>query len=734
MHHGNMRVSGNRYLGQNREVFRKIEQLYIKYCYQYFLRHPKMFEKKAIPGNPPRTRSQGTISVNHLVNVCIVLLCACCIFLPQPVFAEHERTQIVVGYESDLPPINYSIEGKAQGFTIDLLRAIFKDQHINILFIPLNQNDALRQIPSGQIDIIAGIPYSSHLSDIVEYSDPVFTSSIGVLAPVKIAQDKNFTNLSEMIVALQSNSVEYDFLKNVRRIRYQVSNSQRKALRFFLLGRADVFIGNVATAEYYLDRYHLSNEYEFSNSYLIPVEYSFAVPKNNFNLLNRLNTGIRKLKSSGEYSDLYQKWFHKEPETIRGIVRLAWKIGTVALSIFLVVLLFGIRWNRQLKKEVARKTVDLLQLNESLTQQITIAQNNNEFLKQILNSSPRGIIIFDRKGRITKCNKIVYNLLDLTEELQGKHYSEILFLSELLDGKITPVLSGQCDHFLGEHKELKLSGTRMHHLRYNVYPLYQYDRKINGIILNFEDVTAELEMRNKLFEREKNRALSRLVAGIAHEIRNPLSAIRTFAELIPSKIQSTKFQQEISTCVPKEIIRINRLIEGLINYARPRKGKNELVSVKKVFDESAILLGHSIRSRGFKLRREAPDDLLIVTDNDQIKQIIINLVINATDALEEANYSDTEKIERIIELKAFAVENEVCIQVIDNGIGMDAEEKEKALEPFFTTKTKGTGLGLTLAEQLIRENSGRLLLDSEKNIGTVISMFFNSIEARQLNE
>lgn len=123
-----------------------------------------------------------------------------------------------------------------------------------------------------------------------------------------------------------------------------------------------------------------------------------------------------------------------------------------------------------------------------------------------------------------------------------------------------------------------------------------------------------------------------------------------------------------------------------------------------------------------------------MTDNDQIKQIIINLVINATDALEEANYCDTEKIERIIELKAFAVENEVCIQVIDNGIGMDAEEKEKALEPFFTTKTKGTGLGLTLAEQLIRENSGRLLLDSEKNIGTVISMFFNSIEARQLNE
>jgi polar amino acid transport system substrate-binding protein len=672
--------------------------------------------------------------VNPFAIFFIILLTSLSGFPPISALAEEGKPQLLVAYEPDLAPLNYLRQGAAEGFTVDLLTAIFQDQNIDITFIPMVKDEALRKIASGEIDIIASISYASQNTDTIEHSDQIFSSSIGILAPVGGNQDKNFSTLSNMIVALQSNTLEYDFLKNVRRIHYQVSNSQKTALRFFLAGRADVFVGNIATAKYYLNQYEIDNRYEFSNSYLMPVEYSFAVPKNNFRLLSVINTGIRQMKISGEYSNLYRKWFNQEAEAISGIVRMVWKVGLGVISIFIIVFFLGIRWNRQLKKEVAHKTVDLQEVNEALVKQITIAQNNNEFLKQILDSSPRGIIILDRQGRITKSNKMVYSFLELTGALKGKHYQDISLFSHLLDEKIAPLLSGQSTHFLGEHKELMLAGTRVCHLRYNVSPLYQYDQKINGIILSFEDVTSELEVRNRLFEQEKNRALSRLVAGIAHEIRNPLSAIKTFAELIPRKIHSVKFQQEISNCVPKEIIRINILIEGLINYARPRKVKTELVSVKKVVDESTILLEHGIRNKGFHLRREISENLSIMTDHDQIKQVIINLIINAIDALKEAHKPEDEYLDGTIELKAFSEGNQVCIQVIDNGIGMDAEEKSNALEPFFTTKPKGTGLGLPLAEQLIRQNNGWLKLKSEKNIGTTISMYFNRAESRQAHE
>ena len=672
--------------------------------------------------------------MNQFATFFIVLLTVLSIFQPLQGFAQEDDSQLLVAYEPDLAPLNYSTKGTVEGFTVDLLTAIFQDQNIDLTFIPMVKDVALRKIASHEIDIIASISYSSQHADIIEHSDQIFSSSIGILAPVTGGQNKDFSTLSNMIVALQSNTLEYDFLKNVRRIHYQVSNSQKTALRFFLAGRADVFVGNIATARYYLNKYNLNSRYEFSNSYLMPVEYSFAVPKNNFRLLNAINTGVRQMKRSGEFSNLYRKWFDQDAEAISGIVRMVWKVGLGVISIFLIVFLLGMRWNRQLKKEVARKTVDLQEVNEALVKQITLAQNNNEFLKQILDSSPRGIIILDQQGSITKINKMVYNFLDLDRPLDGKKYQDISLFAHMLDAKITPLLSGQSKHFLGEHIEFMFSDTRMRHLRYNVSPLYQYDQRINGIILSFEDVTAELELRNKLFEQEKNRALSRVVAGIAHEIRNPLSSIKTFVELIPRKIHNAKFQQEITNCVPKEITRINILIEGLINYARPRKVTTELVSVKKVIDESTILLEHGIRNKGFHLSREISENLSIMTDHDQIKQVIINLIINAIDALEEAKKSDEESFVGTIELKAFSEENQVCIQVTDNGVGMDVEEKSNALEPFFTTKAKGTGLGLSLADQLIRQNNGWLKLKSEKNIGTTISMYFNRAEARQSHE
>lgn len=642
-----------------------------------------------------------------------------------PVFGQQDKVTIKIGYEPDLAPLNLANSGNAVGFSIDLLREISKNKDFDIVFIPMVKGEALKKITSGEIDLISSVQYSSQLASIIEYSDPIFTSSIGILTPKQDNQLETLSILSDVLVAIQNDTLEYDFLKNIRRIKYQVCNSQHTALKFFLAGRADVFVGNIDTANYYLEQYSLHTKYQFSNAYLIPVDYSFAVAKNNYALLSMLNSGVRQLKSTGVYGRLYRKWFDQEAEALSDLVRLIWEIGAGVAAVFLVIVFLSVRWNRQLKKQVARKTLDLQVLNESLVKQIEITNNNNEFLKQVLDSSPRGIIILNHEGYITKSNIIASTFLNRNEPLKGRHFRDIPFLYELIEGKFEPVLSGQKKHFLGEHHELNPSSKRPQQLRYYVYPLYQYDQKINGLILTFEDVTAELEVQKKLFEQEKNRALSRMVAGIAHEVRNPLSSIKTFIELIPRKIDNQRFQKELAATVPREIVRINRLIEGLISYARPREVKNELVSMKKLIDETALLFQHSIRSKGFHLMTEDVEDLMVMTDHDQIKQVIINLVINAIDALKDSDHS---KNKLTIELKAFRTAQHVCIQVVDNGNGMSKEEQVNSLEPFYTTKPKGTGLGLPLAQQLVKENSGELIIESEKNIGTTVTIYFNQVE------
>lgn len=643
------------------------------------------------------------------------------------VLAKQEKKLIRVAYEPDLAPLTHLKDGKTEGFTIDLLKTVGKDQNLDFIFIPLVKNEAIKKITSGEIDIIASIPYSNNLANIMIYSEPFYTSTIGILTAQKDQHVTSISNLSNVLVALQSHTLEYDFFKNISRIRYQVSNSQHTALKFFLAGRAEVFIGNIDTANYYLDYYNLNNQYQFSSSYLLPVDYSFGVQKNNYKLLSSLNYGLRQLKSSGEYSEIYTKWFDKQAEARSDLLRFIWKIAAGVAVLFLLVMFVSVRWNRQLKRQVARKTIDLQHLNESLLQQIEITQNNNEFLKQVLDSSPRGIIILDREGYITKSNKIASQVLGYHELFESKHYNDFPNITKLLQGKTEPLLLGEKKHYLAEHTTISIDGKRTSQLRYSVYPLHLYDHQINGLILTIEDVTTELKVRKKIFEQEKNKALIGLVAGIAHEIRNPLSSIKTFVELIPRKIHNEKFQKEISTSVPREIVRINRLIEGLINYAKPRKVVHKLISTKKIIDESALLFSHNIKNKGFHLVTSDIEDYLVMTDHDQLKQIIINLIINAIDALEETSPSDTDK-ERAIKLTSKRIENKVCIQVIDNGIGMTKEEKSKALDPFYTTKPKGTGLGLALVQQLVQESNGELFLESKKYIGTTVSVYFELTE------
>jgi polar amino acid transport system substrate-binding protein len=633
-------------------------------------------------------------------------------------------TSLRVAYDPDLIPLHAFENGEESGFAIELMDKIAELTNMDVIYLPMTKSEAVDGIHNQEIDIILSIPFSEKHSNMMEFTDSIFSTSIGILTRVEDDQIDVMTDLSESLVALQTETVEYEFLKNIRRIQYQVASSQRRAFDFFIEGRADAFVGNIVTANELLKQYDIEDQYTFADSYLLYVDYSLAVQKDNYSLLNQLNSEIRQLKASGEYSELYEQYFLQDSDPFARWLLISVQVAGGLLIILLLLFFISIRWNRQLQRKVDKKTTDLNKLNYSLLQQIEMKRNNNEFLNQILDSSPRGIVTLDKKGNVTKFNPRATEIVGITEPPVQQPYQQIELIHELLKGKGTDVLTGKAERFLGQQKTWTRSDGHSFQFRYFVYPLYDFDLQINGLILTFEDVTEEFSLRKKLFEQEKNQALSRVVAGIAHEIRNPLSSIKTFVELIPTKINNQKFQQEISTYVPKEIVRVSELIEGLINYARPQHQTFEVIDVKTLLHECFILFERTATNKGFTFHFDVPENLFITADAHQIKQVVINLIINSLDALEEIQAIDSSLEAVKLEISASENKDKVYIEVFDEGIGMTSDERKKVLEPFYTTKSKGTGLGLAIAGQMIRDNEGELKITSQKNIGTTMTLLF----------
>lgn len=648
----------------------------------------------------------------------IILFCV--IAANSIVFAET-NDPLLVGYDPTLPPLHFQNESIHDGFAVDMMNEMALRMEREVRYIAMPQSEAIQKLQNGEIDILLSAHFNEEHARVMEFTDSIIGTSIGLIVHEDNQDIEGIPQLTNAITSLQRDTLEYEFLRNIRRIKYHVTSNQIDALELLFKGRADAFVGNILTAQYVLEETGRADDYKVVGSYLLPVDYTMAVRKEHYSLLEQLNRAIREVKSDGTYSELYEKWFESENELAD---RLWFVIKVIGTLLFLAIILFsiGIRWNRQLQKEVEKKTTVLNELNKTLQEQIEQTKNSNEFQKQILNSSPRGIVTVNQHGEITSFNPKAIDISGVKTSTIGESYERVSLLEQLLKTKFNHVLQLN-KLYLGEEAVWERpADNRTYYLRYYIYPLYDFEKQVNGIIVTFEDVTEERTLRLQVFEQEKNQALGRVVAGIAHEIRNPLTSIKTFVELIPRKYANERFQKEISTYVPQEIERVSQLIEGLIDYAKPKQQNKEIVDVAEVLKECTILFERTAMNKGLSMTYEAGENLFIKADPSQLKQVIINLIINSLDAME----MHEDKQHSLLSIRAYSKKQNVVIDVIDGGIGMSQEEQLQALEPFFTTKAKGTGLGLAIAHQYVRENDGKLKIVSEKGKGTTISLTFSS--------
>jgi two-component system sensor histidine kinase HydH len=230
-------------------------------------------------------------------------------------------------------------------------------------------------------------------------------------------------------------------------------------------------------------------------------------------------------------------------------------------------------------------------------------------------------------------------------------------------------------------------------------------------------VYRDMSLKDKqIMQAEKMAAIGELAAGIAHEIRNPLSIITGSAETV-RKHEDQKIREEMTHYILEESQRINGLISTFLDFARPKEPKLVSCDLREVLEKTLLLLSPQAKTLGVEVKREIPQKLLQVSvDPDQMRQAFTNLGVNALEAMPQGGV-----------LKVTVLENsrgKVLIQFSDTGKGIPKGLQTKVFDPFFTTKEGGTGLGLSIAHRIITQHGGDISVEGEEGRGSTFTISF----------
>ena len=230
---------------------------------------------------------------------------------------------------------------------------------------------------------------------------------------------------------------------------------------------------------------------------------------------------------------------------------------------------------------------------------------------------------------------------------------------------------------------------------------------------------------NVLRRADRLSSLGLLTAGLAHEIRNPLVAIRTFTQLLPERYEDPEFRENFKSLALKELDRICGLVNDLLNFARPSPPKVSPEDANELVEGIVRILESEAKEKDVSINlRLAPGLPKIFIDKEQIKQVSMNVILNAIQAIEGGG--EVEVITRMFSKDSS--ERFLQIEVRDTGVGIEEGDLENIFNPFFTTKKDGNGLGLSISHQIIQEHSGYMVADSKPGKGT--AFYINLPERR----
>ena len=335
------------------------------------------------------------------------------------------------------------------------------------------------------------------------------------------------------------------------------------------------------------------------------------------------------------------------------------------------------------------------------------------FSDNVVENVPIGLLALDYQGKIAAFNRGAEAILQLSAPQTIGQPADRIIPPELLDEihhskKQTDVIEKEI--------ECKTAGGNMIPLEIGASSLKDENDVFLGNVLLFKDLTEVRTLRREVARSQRLASVGRLAAGVAHEIRNPLSSIKGFATYFKERYPDRPEDQQTADIMIQEVDRLNRVVGQLLEFAKPVPVKPKPVSLQALLNDSIKLIRDRAAEKNISIQTKNNTRMAEVRiDPDRINQVLLNLYLNAIDSMESGG-------ELKVEISSDGQRRNVVIQVSDTGRGISRENLSKIFEPYFTTKSTGTGLGLAIAHNIVEAMGGKITVVSDKEVGTTFTV------------
>jgi two-component system, NtrC family, sensor histidine kinase AtoS len=379
----------------------------------------------------------------------------------------------------------------------------------------------------------------------------------------------------------------------------------------------------------------------------------------------------------------------------------------------------------EMTAQLRQQRADLEAADAALRQRFAELSDLKSYTDHILRSFVNGLVTIDLDGRVVTVNLAAETLTGrAASALTGRPVTEAFhhlpeFRDLLLETLRTRV--GVSQTFL----TLARSEAQSVPVEVATTPLRGAEGQALGVVATLRDLTPVRQLEEQLRRSDRLAALGTLAAGLAHEIKNPLTAIMTFSRHVARRFDDERFRQRFQSVVPRELERINAIVDGLLRLARPARLVLAPVHLPPLLEQALELYAPQIEARRIRVRRSWSADVPPVPgDGEHLYQAFLNLVANAIDAMEDEGGTLTVRLgwPPAGERGSGELRERMIVEVADTGSGIKAEETANVFNPFFTTKPGGTGLGLAIAHKIIEDHGGAVTFRSTPGQGTVFTV------------